>query len=167
MPPHLGFISAPYSVGGLHQLDRLQSRARQVNLQTFGTKGDGRAGHNSSTWPARNHHRGQVIRPLHRSTSPSSPTHDTLVQTGLLAAKLPRVPRHTSEARMRRRMTFRLLSNTVDLKAGGHGTTMVVAVAAAGRTGRHVRQHVPVRQSGRARAVSQRRRRPSSQASTE
>jgi len=112
---HLGFTSVPHTVGGLHQLDRLHSRARQVNLQ---------------------------------------------------AVKLPRVSRSMFEARTRRRTACRLLSNTVGLKAGGHGTTVVVAVAAAGRTERHVRQHAPVRQFGRARTVSQRRRRPSKPAPT-
>ena len=105
---HLGFTSVPQTVGGLHQLDRLHSRARRVNLQ---------------------------------------------------AVKLPRVSRSIFEARKRRRTTSRLPSSTVSLKAGEHGTTVVVAVATAGRTGKRVRRHVPVHTLGRARTFSQRRRR--------
>ena len=112
---HLGFTSMPQTVGGLHQLDRLHSRARQVNLQ---------------------------------------------------AAKSSRVSRSIFEARTRRRTTCRLLSSTVGLRAGEHGTTVVVAVATAGRTGKHVRRHVPVHTFGRARTVSQRRRRLSKPAPT-
>ena len=47
-------------------------------------------------------YRGQVIRPLHRSAKSKQPYSRCSRSAGLQSAKLPRVARHTSEARIRR-----------------------------------------------------------------
>ena len=152
--PSQDFNLVSYPGDGHHQLIRIQVRARQVTLQPFGAEVSSQPGHKGSVWPARIHYRGQIIQPLHRLARPSSPACTAHDWAGLLVAKPPRVARHSLEARIHRQRTFRLLSNIGGDKTGGHGTIMAVAVAAAGRTGRRVRQPVPVRQSWRARPVS-------------